>query len=143
MMREMKINKWGWILVLVGVGMMIWWSRDNRENEPTVGLSRGELILSNAVVEEVETIVPGIEPETIEIIIRGRLGDACAMVQEPEVRKQEREIYIQVRGFKPADAVCELEEKTFEEVVSIGVEDWDEGKYRLIVNGLEREVVLE
>ena len=107
------------------------------EVEKIDSLGARDLIISNVKVEQVEVLVMKSFPVQVNLVVKGKLGDPCSMLGAIEKWREEETFYYLMRTMKPIDAKCELEEKKFEEIVEVNVEELEVGRYVVNVNGVE------
>lgn len=103
----------------------------------------GDLIISNARVDNVEVLVTPGNPPQVNIVAKGDLPNPCTQVDEIQSRRQTDTFYFTITAVKPHDAVCTQQIVSFEEVFPLGVGELETGTYTVNVNGVESQFTLD
>lgn len=130
------------VCVVVGVG---WYFLDRFSKvEPTTSLPVGDLVMTNIIVDQVDVLIMESYPVQIITEIKGRLPDPCSNMEQPEVRREGNDFFIDIVVTKPSDSVCEqTQQAIFEEGVLLDVTNLKKGNYTVSVGGKKAEFTLD
>ena len=107
------------------------------------GIAEDKMLLTRAMVEEIEVLILESDPVQITVMIQGFLGDGCTELAGISQFVQGDRIYIRVYAERPVDAICTLVLVGFEESVGLDLDELEPGEYTIVVHNLTAELVLD
>lgn len=110
------------------------------EPEPTAG---GEVIVEEATITEVEVLLLESWPLQATASIAGELGDGCTELEEITTEREGNTFFITITTVRPADAVCTMQLRFFEENVPLDIAGLSAGTYTVDVNGVQAQFTLD
>lgn len=113
---------------------------DNPTVEPTTEPGQTgdpeEVLIRDATVTSLEILILESFPVQVNVLITGELGDGCTELLPITSEREGDTFYVNVQTTRPAEAVCTLELRFFEETVSLDVRGLEAGTYTVDANGV-------
>lgn len=104
---------------------------------PTSTSRQGDLVMTNVQVDNLDLLTNVVQPDLMILVVEGRLADSCSQLQSPQISLDEQIFNIQLKAYKPDDAVCEEQPNRFKEDLQIETESLSSGDYLIKVNNQE------
>lgn len=110
---------------------------------PAPGPARGDVIVGQASVEQLDVLILESFPVQINVVIEGHLADGCTRVGEISVSVAANRVRIVVNTERPRDAICTMALVPFRETVRLDNRQLTPGTYTVEVHGLTDELRVE
>ena len=95
-----------------------------------------EVILGEAVVEDIDILILESFPVQVNVVVRGNLPDGCTRIDRVIKERDGNTFTVTITTVRPADAVCTEALVPFEELISLDVYGLPAGVYIVDVNGV-------
>ncbi len=103
----------------------------------------GEVIVGEAVVEDIEIMFLESFPLQVHVVVNGYLPDACTQVGEITTTRAGNTFEVTIATIRPADKACAAVVVDFQETIPLDVYGLEAGEYTVIVNGVSDTFRLE
>ncbi|MFO7698547.1 MAG: hypothetical protein R6X16_15535 [Anaerolineae bacterium] len=102
----------------------------------------GNLLLRDAVVEDVQVTLRGSDPVQVSVTVTGYYSDGCTTFHGTTQSVVGTRITLTVTTERPRDAMCTQAIVPYSETVEVDTDGIAPGTYTLDVNGIEQEIKL-